>query len=157
MRSGTENVPGIVGLAAALALAVDGLDRETERLGTLTSRLEQGVLETIPDVSVNGHPELRIPGTTNMAFHYVEGESIVLALDMEGISVSTGSACTTGSAEPSHVLSAMGVPPADAQGSVRFGLGRENTIEDVERVLTVLPGVIERLRRMSPLYRRVGP
>jgi cysteine desulfurase len=157
MRPGTENVPGIVGLAAALALALDGLDREAERLGALTSRLEAGILATIPEVSVNGHRELRIPGTTNIAFHFVEGESIVLALDMEGIAVSTGSACTTGSAEPSHVLSAMGVPPADAQGSVRFGLGRENTIEDVEHVLAVLPGIIGRLRGMSPLYRRSGP
>lgn len=156
LRPGTENVPGIVGLATALDLALGDLGRESERLRGLTARLEDEIVAAIPEVSVNGHPELRIPGTTNIAFHYVEGESIVLALDMEGIAVSTGSACTTGLAEPSHVLSAMGVAPEIAQGSIRFGLGRENTSEDVDRVLAVLPAIIERLRAMSPLYRGRG-
>jgi cysteine desulfurase len=152
-RAGTENVPGIVGLAAALKLAVDGLPDESERLTKLAARLESGILERIPDASLNGHPFNRIPGTVNMALHYVEGESVVLALDMEGIAVSTGSACTSDSAEPSHVLSAMGVPANLAQGSVRFGLGRSTREADVERLLDVLPGIVERLRTISPLYR----
>jgi cysteine desulfurase len=154
VRAGTENVPGIVGLAAALRLAVDDLPNESARLRALTQRLERGIRERIPDVSVNGHPSKRIPGTLNVALHYVEGESAVLALDMEGIAVSTGSACTTDSAEPSHVLSAMGVPANEAQGSVRFGLGRSTREPDVDKVIDVLPGIVERLRAISPLYRQ---
>jgi len=156
VRAGTENVPGIVGLAKALELAVRGMPEESARLSDLTSRLEKGILESIPDVSINGHPTERLPGTLNVSLHYVEGESVVLALDMEGIAVSTGSACTTDSAEPSHVLSAMGVPPNIAQGSVRFGLGRSTTQADVDRVLDVLPGAVERLRTISPLHHRKG-
>jgi cysteine desulfurase len=154
VRPGTENVAGIVGLAKALELAVDDMPRESERLSKLTQRLVSGVVDGIPDVSLNGDPASGIPGTANIAFHYVEGESVVLALDMEGFAVSTGSACTTDSADPSHVLSAMGVAPNVAQGSVRFGLGRSNTEEDVERLLSVLPGIVERLRAMSPLTPR---
>ena len=156
MRPGTENVPGIVGLARALEICVDGLEGEQARLTSLTRRLETGILERIPDVSINGDRERRIPGTTNIAFHAVEGESVVLALDMEGIAAATGSACTTDNAEPSHVLSAMGVASNVAQGSVRFGLGRHNTEAEVERVIEVLPGIVERLRAMSPLYRPTG-
>jgi cysteine desulfurase len=156
VRAGTENVPGIVGLATALRIAVDAMPSESVRLNDLTARLEKGIVGGIPEVSINGHPTDRLPGTLNAAIHYVEGESIVLALDMEGIAVSTGSACTTDSAEPSHVLSAMGVPANVAQGSVRFGLGRSTTRADVDRVLAVLPGVVERLRSISPLYHRKG-
>jgi cysteine desulfurase len=156
VRAGTENVPGIVGLATALRLAVDGIPSESVRLNDLTVRLEDGIVAGVSEVSINGHPTNRLPGTLNVALHHIEGESIVLALDMEGIAVSTGSACTTDSAEPSHVLSAMGVPANIAQGSVRFGLGRSTTRADVERVLAVLPGVIERLRSISPLYHRKG-
>jgi len=156
MRAGTENVPGIVGLAKAMEIAVAGMEDERKRLAHLTERLETGVLERIPNVSVNGGGAARIPGTTNLGFRYVEGESIVLALDMEGIAVSTGSACTTDSAEPSHVLSAMGIAPNVAQGSVRFGLGRHTTVEDVDRVLEVLPGIVERLRAISPIERLSG-
>jgi cysteine desulfurase len=155
-RAGTENVPGIVGLATALRLAVEAMPEESRRLAELTARLERGILDRVPEVSVNGHPTEKLPGTLNVAFHYVEGESVVLALDMEGFAVSTGSACTTDSAEPSHVLSAMGVPANMAQGSVRFGLGRSTTDADVDRLLDVLPGVVERLRAISPLYRRKG-
>jgi cysteine desulfurase len=155
-RAGTENVPGIVGLATALKLAVDAQPAESARLTELTARLEKGIAERIPEASVNGHPTERLPGTLNVAFHYVEGESVVLALDMEGFAVSTGSACTTDSAEPSHVLSAMGVPANTAQGSVRFGLGRSTTLADVDRLLEVLPGIVERLRAISPLYHRKG-
>lgn len=153
MRAGTENVPGIVGLARALELASEGLGEESGRLSALTDRLYSGIAEAVPDVSLNGHPERRLPGTVNIAFHWVEGESVVLALDMEGIAVSTGSACTTDSAEPSHVLSAMGIPANLAQGSVRFGLGRSTTESDVDHVLGVLPDVISRLRAISPLYK----
>ncbi|MFH1689415.1 MAG: cysteine desulfurase family protein [Candidatus Eisenbacteria bacterium] len=156
VRAGTENVPGIVGLATAVRLAVEAIPQESVRLNDLTTRLEDGIVGAVPEVSVNGHPTNRLPGTLNVAIRYVEGESIVLALDMEGIAVSTGSACTTDSAEPSHVLSAMGVPANVAQGSVRFGLGRSTTRADVARVLAVLPGVIERLRSISPLYHRKG-
>jgi len=156
VRAGTENVPGIVGLAKALELAVGGMPEESVRLNGLTTRLEKGILESIPDVSINGHQTERLPGTLNVSLHYVEGESVVLALDMEGIAVSTGSACTTDSAEPSHVLSAMGVSPNVAQGSVRFGLGRSTTQADVDRVLDVLPGAVERLRAISPLHHRKG-
>jgi cysteine desulfurase len=156
MRAGTENVPGIVGLARAIEICAAGLDEERARLARLTRRLEEGILERIPDVSINGDRGPRIPGTTNVAFHGVEGESVVLALDMEGIAASTGSACTTDDAEPSHVLSAMGVPSNVAQGAVRFGLGRDNTVAEVDRVVDVLPGVVGRLRAMSPLYRPTG-
>jgi cysteine desulfurase len=127
LRAGTENVPGIVGLAKAIELATASLDEEAARLAALTRKLEEGILASVPDVTVNGHPSERLPGTLNVALHFIEGESVVLDLDMEGIAVSTGSACTTDSAEPSHVLSAMGVPPNVAQGSVRFGLGRSTT------------------------------
>jgi cysteine desulfurase len=156
VRAGTENVPGIVGLATALKLAVEDMPAESVRLQSLTTYLERGITERIPETSVNGHPTDRLPGTLNISLHYVEGESVVLALDMEGIAVSTGSACTTDSAEPSHVLSAMGVSANAAQGSVRFGLGRSTTRADVDRVLDVLPGIVERLRAISPLYHRKG-
>ena len=154
VRPGTENVAGIVGLAKALEIAVADMPREAKRLSKLTEKLVGGVTQRIQDVSLNGDPASGIPGTANIAFHYVEGESVVLALDMEGFAVSTGSACTTDTADPSHVLSAMGVAPNVAQGSVRFGLGRSNTDEDVERLLEVLPGIVERLRAMSPLTPR---
>lgn len=154
LRAGTENVPGIVGMARALELCDGSLGEERGRLVALTRMLGEGIAERIPDVSFNGHPDQTLPGTLNVALHYVEGESVVLALDMEGIAVSTGSACTTDSAEPSHVLSAMGVPVNVAQGSVRFGLGRSTTRSDIERVLEVLPGIVERLRSMSPLYKQ---
>jgi cysteine desulfurase len=156
VRPGTENVPGIVGFAKAIEICVAGLEDERARLDALTRRLEDGILGRVPDVSINGDRERRIPGTTNVAFHAVEGESVVLALDMEGIAASTGSACTTDNAEPSHVLSAMGVSSNVAQGSVRFGLGRHNTEAEVDRVVEVLPGIVERLRAMSPLYRPAG-
>ena len=120
------------------------------RLRALTDRLSAGILERIDGVIVNGDPEHRIPGTTNLSFPGIEGESIVLGLDMEGVAVSTGSACTTDAVGPSHVLQAMGVAPNVAQGSVRFGLGRETLEEDVEHVLAVLPGIVDRLRAMSP-------
>jgi cysteine desulfurase len=150
MRAGTENVAGIVGLATALELCLAGIEDAGGRLRALGEQLERGILDRIPDSYLNGHPTQRLPGTVNISFGGVDGESVVLGLDMEGIAVSTGSACTTGALEPSHVLLAMGVRPALAQSSVRFSLGRENTARDVERVLEILPGIVERLRVISP-------
>ncbi len=151
MRAGTENVPGIVGLGKAVELAVDETERARVRLAALRDRLQNTLLREIPDVVLNGHREKRIGGTANLSFLYVEGESIVLSLDMEGIAVSTGSACTTDAAGPSYVLAAMGIKPNVAQGSVRFGLGRYTTEADVDRVIALMPGIVERLRAISPL------
>ncbi len=150
LRPGTENVPGIVGLAAALSIAVDEMPETMERLEAMTSRLTDGILSRIDGVLVNGDERHRIPGTVNLSFPGIEGESIVLGLDMEGVAVSTGSACTTDAVGPSHVLQAMGIPPNAAQGSVRFGLGRRTVDQDIDHVLAVLPGIVERLRAMSP-------
>ncbi len=151
-RAGTENVAGIVGLGKAAELARKELGEENRKLKELRDYLYKGIVSKIQDVRLNGHPEKRLPNTLNVGFKYLEGESIVLNLDMEGIAVSTGSACTSGSLEPSHVLTAMGVDPAETQGSIRFSLGRDNTKEDMDYVLGVLGPIIKRLREMSPLY-----
>ena len=153
-RAGTENVPGIVGLGVACELAQKELDSESKKLTDLRDYLYKGITSKIEDARLNGHPQKRLPNTLNVGFKYLEGESIILNLDMEGIGVSTGSACTSGSLEPSHVLTAMGSDPADTQGSVRFSLGRDNTKEDIDYVLGVLPPIIKRLRDMSPLYEK---
>ena len=155
-RAGTENVSGIIGFAKAVELATNDLETAQARVLGLRQKLEKGVMSAIPHVRLNGHPTLRLPSTASICFEFIEGESLVLSLDMEGIAVSSGSACTSGSSEPSHVLLAMGVPPAIAQGSVRFSLGIENTESGVDYVLEVLPGIVERLRAMSPLYRQSG-
>ena len=154
MRPGTENVPGIVGMATALELACVEMPQEAKRLAKLRDRLQNGIQERIDDVCVNGHPTQRLPHLLNMSIIGVEGESMLLAMDAHGIAAATGSACTSGSLEPSHVLLAMGVPPEVAHGSLRFSLGRMNTEEDVDWVLEVLPGVVERLREMSPIYNK---
>jgi len=151
-RAGTENVPYIVGLATALKLVEGRREKESRRLTLLRDRLIDGVLSSIPHCRLMGHPSERLANNANFIFEYVEGEAILLGLDMHGIAASSGSACATGSAEPSHVLLAMGVPHDVAHGSVRMTLGRENTEQDVDRVVEVLPGVVERLRAMSPLY-----
>ncbi len=151
MRAGTENTPGIVGITKALEIATDELPREMPRIEMLRDRLEAGVLERIPDVVVNGEGAPRVPNTLNVSIKYVEGESLLFLLDEEGILVSSGSACTSGSLEPSHVLLAMGLDHATAHGSLRFSLARENTEDDIEKVLDVLPRVVKRLRMMSPL------
>lgn len=152
-RAGTENVPGIIGLARAVELASLHMKEEAENLKALRDKLEKGLKEKIGNVYLNGHPTERLPNTLNLSFEFIEGESIVLNLDLEGIAVSTGSACTSGSLEPSHVLKAMGVDPAVIQGSLRFSLGQDNSEEDIKRVIEVLPGIISRLREMSPLYK----
>jgi len=153
-RAGTENVAGIVGFGKAAELAKKELPKEAERLKNLRDYLYRAIASNIEDVRLNGHPEKRLPNTLNVGFKYLEGESIILNLDMEGVAAATGSACTSGSLEPSHVLMAMGIDPADIQGSVRFSLGRDNTKEDMDYVIGVLPPIIKRLRDMSPLYEK---
>jgi len=150
-RAGTENVSAIVGLGVACALAREELAAEHSRLATLRDKLEQGIIEMVQNTRVHGSRDDRLPHIVNVGFDCVEGESVLLALDMEGVAVSTGSACTSGSLDPSHVLLAMGMDYETAQSAVRFSLGRENTEEDVRHVLDVLPAIIERLRAASPL------
>ena len=150
-RAGTENVPYIVGLATALKLAYEEAEENNRRIANLRDRLIAGVLERIPDVHLNGHPVQRLPNNANFTFKSVEGEAILIQLDLLGVAASSGSACSVGAVEPSHVLTAMGVPPEEAHGSLRLTLGRENTEEDVDYVLEVLPPIVERLRAISPL------
>jgi cysteine desulfurase len=151
-RAGTENIPGIVGFAKALELVVKELEGQNKHLRSLTEAFYKKLVDTIPDVILNGDLERRIPNTLNLSFKGVEGESIILSLDLKGVAVASGSACTSGTLEPSHVLSAMGIDPAIAQGAIRFSFGRDNTMEDVEYVASLLPEIVERLRSMSPLY-----
>lgn len=153
-RPGTENVPGIVGLGKAAALARESLAREMARLRTLRDRMEAAILASIPACGVNGDRSKRVPQTTNLYFDYLEGEALVIALDLKGVACSTGAACSSGAVEPSHVLTAIGCPPARARASLRFSLGRATADEDVEYVLEILPGVVEHLRELSPLYRK---
>jgi cysteine desulfurase len=151
-RAGTESVTSIIGMAAALELATEMLDSESRRLTDLADYFIAGVTENIPDVRLNGSHESRVPSTINLAFKGVEGEAIVLALDMKGIAVSSGSACTSGSIQASHVLTAMNIDPLLAQGSIRFSMGRFTTREQIDYTLSVLPEIIERLRSMSAAY-----
>ncbi|MGQ9585480.1 MAG: cysteine desulfurase family protein, partial [Anaerolineae bacterium] len=151
-RAGTENVAYIVGLATALRLAYEDLEAQNARLTRLRDRLIQGVLNSIPDSQLTGHPTNRLPNSASFVFWGVEGESILLNLDLEGICASSGSACTSASLEPSHVLLALGLPHEVAHGSLRLTLGRDNTEAHVDRVLQVLPGIVSKLRAMSPIY-----
>jgi cysteine desulfurase len=148
-RAGTENVPGIVALGKACELAEYHLVN-VEHEQQLRDHLEQSILINIPDAVVNGHPVQRLPNTTNIGFKYIEGEAILLSLDKFGICASSGSACTSGSLEPSHILRAMGLPYSVLHGSIRFSLSRYTTPAEIERVLEVLPGIIDRLRALSP-------
>ncbi len=152
-RAGTENVPGIVGLGKAVELAGQEMGKEAERLTYLRDKLIKGLMEKIDHIRLNGHPTRRLPNNINVSVDFVEGESLLLNLDLEGICASTGSACSSASLEPSHVLLALGLPPEQAHGSLRFTLGRENTEADVEQVLEVLPGIVAKLRAMSPLLK----
>lgn len=151
-RAGTENVAYIVGLATALRLAYEEAGETNARLVALRDRLIAGILARIPDSQLSGHPTQRLANSASFLFRYVEGESILLRLDQLGIAASSGSACTSGSLEPSHVLTAMGYPHEVAHGSLRLSLGKENTEQDVDYVLEHLPGIIDTLRQMSPLY-----
>lgn len=148
-RAGTENVPGIVGFGEACRLAKQELPEESRRLTLLRDKLIRGILSKIPDTILNGHPTKRLPHNVNVSIKYVEGESILLNLDLMGIAASSGSACTSGSLEPSHVLLAMGVPHEVAHGSLRMTLGKTNSDKDIDYVLEVLPSIVERLREMS--------
>ncbi|HUV62862.1 MAG TPA: cysteine desulfurase NifS [Sedimentisphaerales bacterium] len=149
-RAGTENVPGIVGLGKACELAADNLEEENSRVKFLRDKLEAAILEKCPDCRLNGDPDHRLPNTCNISFEYIEGEAILLMLDKYGICASSGSACTSGSLEPSHVLRAMGVPFTAAHGSIRFSLSRYNTEEEVDYTIKKLPPIISRLRELSP-------
>ncbi|MBR2000190.1 MAG: cysteine desulfurase NifS [Lentisphaeria bacterium] len=153
-RAGTENLASIVGLGKAAELALANIGHENTAVRALRDKLEQGVLASIPSVRINGDVEHRLPNTANISFEYIEGESILMLLDMHNICASSGSACTTGSLEPSHVLRAMGVPYTAAHGSIRFSFSRYNTEAEVDRVLEVLPPVIARLREISPYWKQ---
>ena len=152
LRAGTENIAGIVGLGKAAELAVAEMEETTKKLTALRDKLIHGILESIPDSRLNGHPTDRLPGNCNISFSYIEGESLLLLLDALGIAASSGSACTSGSLDPSHVLMAIGLPHEIAHRSLRLTIDRENTEEQVDFILEKLPGLVQRLRDMSPVY-----
>jgi cysteine desulfurase len=152
-RAGTENAPAIIGLGKACELALQHMEDEQTRVRGMRDRLEAGLLSKIDKSLVMGDVEHRLPNTTNIAFELIEGEAILLLLNRAGIAASSGSACTSGSLEPSHVLRAMNVPYTAAHGAIRFSFSRENTDADVDAVLTSMPGIIEKLRELSPFWR----
>jgi cysteine desulfurase len=151
-RAGTENAPGVIALGKAAELALRHTADEQGRVRELRDRLEKAVLQRVPNCFVNGDLNDRLPNTSNIAFEYVEGEAILLHLTRAGIAASSGSACTSGSLEPSHVLRAMNIPFTAAHGSIRFSLSRNNVAEDVDRVVEALPGILEKLRALSPFW-----
>jgi len=151
-RAGTENVAGVVGMAAALKLAYENLDEYNSHLRKLSDRLIDSVMERIPHVRLNGDREKRLPGNVNLSFQFIEGESLLLMLDMKGIQASSGSACTSGSLDPSHVLLAIGLPHEIAHGSLRITFGEKNTEQDVDYIVDNLVEIVGKLRQMSPLY-----
>ncbi|WP_031515600.1 cysteine desulfurase NifS [Desulfofalx alkaliphila] len=150
-RPGTENAPGAIGLGKAIEIAVSNREENAEKLTKLGSKLVDRVLNSLPNVRLNGHPTMRLPGHASFCIEFIEGESMLLSLDMQGIAISSGSACTSGSLEPSHVLLAMGIPHEMAHGSLRISMGKYNTEEDVDYFVDKLVPIIERLRAMSPL------
>ena len=152
-RAGTENVASIIGLGKACQLAQQYQEEEMQYLSTLRDRLENGLLKCCPDVRVNGDVNNRLPNTTNVSFEYIEGEAILLKLNEDNVCASSGSACTSGSLEPSHVLRAMGVPFTAVHGSIRFSLSRYNTNEEIEKVIELMPPIIKELRQLSPFGR----
>lgn len=152
LRAGTENLAGIAGLGKAITLAVENLEEKSKKLVALRDRLIDGILNSIPDVRLNGPRLNRLPGNVNVSVRYIEGESLLLRLDLSGIAASSGSACTSGSLDPSHVLLAIGLPHEIAHGSLRLSLSQDNTDADVDEVLKVLPDIVENLRDMSPLF-----
>ena len=151
-RAGTENVPAIVGMGRAIELITAEMAEENARISGLRDRLIAGILDAIPESRLNGHPTKRLPGNVNVSIRYIEGEALLLSLDMAGIAASSGSACTSGSLDPSHVLLAIGLPHEIAHGSLRLTIGRDNTQDEIDRVLEELPKIVSRLRAMSPLY-----
>ena len=153
-RAGTENVPGLIGMGAAAEHALDTMPAEEVRLTALRDRLEHGILSAVPHTDVNGARAPRVPNTTNISFERIEAESLLIALDLEGIAVSTGSACSSGTLEPSHVLKAMGLSSHRAQNSIRFSLGASNTEEQVDHVIEILPRIVTKLRSLSAVGSR---
>ena len=151
LRSGSENIPGIVGMGKAAEIAKNEMYSESRRLVELRDRLINNIISGIPHSYLNGHPTERLPNNANIRFSYIEGESLILSLDMEGVAVSSGSACTSKTLEPSHVLLAIGLAHEEAHGSLLFSLGRQNSKEDVDYVSGILPNIVKRLRAMSPL------
>ncbi|MCL1855571.1 MAG: aminotransferase class V-fold PLP-dependent enzyme, partial [Clostridia bacterium] len=151
LRAGTENLPAIVGLGAAIELAEKELPWHRAKMTALRDQLIEGIIKAIPEVRLNGHPTLRLPGNVNVSIRYLEGEALLMRLDLLGIEGSSGSACTSGSLDPSHVLLGIGLSHEDAHGSLRLSLGRENTEAQVQKVLDTLPKVVANLRAMSPL------
>jgi cysteine desulfurase len=154
-RPGTENVAGIVGLGKAAELARASLAADAARVSALRDTLEQGLLARVPQAHANAGHATRTPNTTNITFPGIEGEALVIALDLKGLACSTGAACSSGAVEPSHVLTAIGLPPEEARASIRFSLGRHTTAEEIEYALQAVPAAVEQLRQLSPTYRKV--
>jgi cysteine desulfurase len=156
-RAGTENVPGIIGLGKAAEIAREALDRgDLAKMAAMRDHIEQTILSEVEATGVNGEGAPRVPNTTNIHFDYIEGEALVIALDLKGLAVSTGAACSSGAIEPSHVLTAMGLPPEIARASLRFSLGKQNTPDDVQFALDLVPQTVARLRELSPVYNRTA-
>jgi len=156
LRAGTENAPGIVGLGKAAQIAKESLERGDDRkMASMRDRLQQGILGQVDEAGVNGDGALRVPNTTNIFFDHVEGESLVIALDLKGVAVSGGSACSSGAVEPSHVLAAMGLRHDRARASIRFSLGKQTTEEEIDAALALVPEAVGRLRDLSPAYKKV--
>ena len=152
MRGGTTNVAGVVGMAEALKLAQQDMRERAEYVSGLRDRFIRRVLHEIPYVRLNGHPSNRLPGNANFSFRYIEGESLLFSLDLAGIAVSSGSACSSGSLEPSHVLLAMGLKEGEAHGSIRFSFGKDNTVGQVDFAVDRLKEIVVKLRALSPLF-----
>ena len=156
-RAGTENLPGIVGLGKAAEIARNGFgDGSVQKMASLRDRLESTVIENVDQVSLNSAGALRVPNTSNIVFDCLEGEAMVIALDLKGLSISTGAACSSGAIEPSHVLTAMGLSPDRARASIRFSLGKQNTLDDIDFALQLIPEVVTRLRDLSPVYKKAA-
>ena len=153
-RAGTENLPAIVGMGEAMEIAAANCAENAERLTLLRDDLIRRLMAAIPDIRLNGHPTQRLPGNVNISVRYIEGEALLLRLDLAGIAASSGSACTSGSLDPSHVLLAIGLPHEIAHGSLRFSLSDNSTREDIDEVVRVLPGIVSTLRDMSPIFPR---
>jgi cysteine desulfurase len=156
-RAGTENVPGIVALGKAAELAMQGFELgEDQKMSALRDRLQRGILAQVDEIGVNGEGAPRVPNTTNLFFDHIEGEAMVIALDLKGLAVSTGAACSSGAIEPSHVLTAMGLRNDRARASIRFSLGKQNTAEEIDFALALVPETVARLRELSPVYKKVA-
>ena len=156
-RAGTENVPGIVGLGRAAKLAKDAFDRgDDKRMAAMRDRLQQGILAQVDEAGINGEGAVRVSNTTNIHFDHIDGEALVIALDLKGLAVSTGAACSSGAIEPSHVLVAMGLRADQARASIRFSLGKQTVAEDIDYALALVPETVARLRELSPVYRKAA-